>query len=709
MTAETALIAPNRQARRGQAHPPAAIVARSEGTILPLGASWIEAEQAYNFSLYAKHAESVVLLLFAEDDLARPLVEFRLDPRVNKTWMVWHCRLGGDVGAARYYAYRIDGPRAAGPGLWHAYDPEKVLLDPLAKEVFFPPAFDREAARRPGSNLGKAPLGVLPRPGPSPDPVPDRTPPLQPDTAIIYEMHVRGFTRNPNSGVPPERRGTFAGVIDKIPYLKELGITMVELLPVQQFDPQEGNYWGYMPLNFFAPHAGYASDARAARDEFRAMVRALHAADIQVILDVVYNHTAEAGPDGPTYSYRGIDNVAFYVMSDDPRAMYRDYTGCGNTLACASICTWTLILESLRYWVTEMHVDGFRFDLASVLARGPDGTLETADTSLLAAIRTDPILRHVHLIAEPWDAGWAYQLGTRFPGPGWCQWNGRFRDDVRRFVRGDPGMVGALMLRLYGSDDLFPDNPRDAHRPFETVNYVTCHDGFTLYDAVAYNEKRNWPNGHGNTDGAADNLSWNCGWEGDEDVPAAVMALRQRQAKNFFCLLMLANGVPMFAAGDEVPADSARQQQSLQPGQRDDLARLVVHRAACRPSSLREADDRLPQGASEPRPPALLARGRPLVRRRAGRRPVVRFAQPRLLPARCVAGRLRPLRHDQRVPRAARLRDPGEPAGRLASCDRHGARQPPRHRGTRARRPRWPPCASGSCHARSSSSWEETG
>ena len=255
-------------------------------------------------------------------------------------------------------------------------------------------------------------------------------------------MHVRGFTRNPNSGVLPERRGTFAGVVDKIPYLKELGITMVELLPVQQFDPQEGNYWGYMPLNFFAPHASYASDAREARDEFRAMVRALHAADIQVILDVVYNHTAEAGPDGPTYSYRGIDNVSFYLMSDDPRAMYRDYTGCGHTLACASICTWTLILESLRYWVTEMHVDGFRFDLASVLGRGPGGALETADTSLLAAIRTDPVLRHVHLIAEPWDAGWAYQLGTQFPGPGWCQWNSRFRDDVRRFVRGDPGMVG---------------------------------------------------------------------------------------------------------------------------------------------------------------------------------------------------------------------------------------------------------------------------
>jgi glycogen operon protein len=523
----------------------------TEGTILPLGAAWIEEEHAYNFSLYAQHAESVVLLLFAEDDLARPILEFRLDPRVNKTWNVWHCRLDGNVVEARYYAYRIDGPRPAGPEMWHAYDPEKALLDPYAKEVFFPPEFDRDAARCPGSNLGRAPLGVLPRRGPDPAVDHDRPPRHQSDAAIIYEIHVRGFTRSPSSGVPHERKGTFAGVIDKIPYLKELGITMVELLPVQQFDPQEGNYWGYMTLNFFAPHAAYAVDPRHARDEFRAMVGALHAAGIEVILDVVYNHTAEAGPGGPTYSYRGIDNVAYYVMSDDPREMYRDYTGCGNTLASCGISSRTLILESLRYWVTEMGVDGFRFDLASVLARGPGGTLETADTSLLAAIRTDPVLRHVHLIAEPWDAGWAYQLGSQFPGPGWCQWNGRFRDDVRRFVRGDPGMVGALMLRLYGSDDLFPDNPHDARTPFESVNYVTCHDGFTLYDTVAYNEKRNWPNGHGNTDGTADNLSWNCGWEGDEDLPAAVMTLRRRQAKNLFCLLMLANGVPMFAAGDE--------------------------------------------------------------------------------------------------------------------------------------------------------------
>jgi glycogen operon protein len=524
----------------------------TEGALLPLGAAWVEEERAYNFSLYAQHSESVVLLLFSEEDLEHPLVEYRLDPRVNKTWNLWHCRLAGhEVEGARYYAYRIDGPRAVGPGNWHLYDPQKALLDPFAKEVFFPPAFDRTAAQWPGPNLGRAPLGVLPERRPELAPEDREYPRRGPGNVVIYEMHVRGFTSSPTSGVAPERRGTYAGVIDKIPYLKELGVTMVELLPVQQFDPQEGNYWGYMTLNFFAPHSDYAVDPRNARDEFRAMVHALHAADIQVILDVVYNHTTEGGVGGPTYSFRGIDNASYYVMSDDAQHVYRDYTGCGNTLDCTSICTWTLILESLRYWVREMHVDGFRFDLASVLGRGPDGSFASADTSLLAAIRTDPILRHVHLVAEPWDAGWAYQLGTKFPGKGWCQWNGRFRDDVRRFVRGDSGMVGALMLRLYGSDDLFPDNLHDARRPFETVNYVTCHDGFNLYDLVAYDQKRNWPNGHGNTDGASDNLSWNCGWEGDDQVPAAVMTLRNRQAKNFFCLLLLANGVPMFAAGDE--------------------------------------------------------------------------------------------------------------------------------------------------------------
>ena len=304
------------------------------------------------------------------------------------------------------------------------------------------------------------------------------------------------------------------------------------------------------------------------------MVKALHAAGIEVILDVVYNHTAEGDHTGPTYSFRGIDNATYYLAVRRPRPPYRDYSGCGNTLACRTLAVRALILDSLRYWVTEMHVDGFRFDLASVLARDPDGSFGGPDDPLLTAIRADPVLRDVHLIAEPWDAAGAYQLGTRFPGAIWQQWNGRFRDDVRRFVRGDPGTVPALMRRLYGSDDLFPDDPRDACRPVQSINYVTCHDGFTLYDLVSYNRSTTRPTATGNADGTAENCSWNCGWEGDEGVPGDVMALRQRQAKNFCCLLLLANGIPMFFAGDEFLQHPARQQQPLQPGQRDDLARL---------------------------------------------------------------------------------------------------------------------------------------
>jgi glycogen operon protein len=519
------------------------------GSPNPPGASWVEEQQACNFALYSRHAERVTLLLFGEDDLARPVVVHDIDPRRNKTWDLWHCRLGeADLCGARYYAYSVDGPRA-GPGR-RGFDPEKVLLDPGAREVYFPPSFDREAARHPGPNAGMAPLGVLPRPEPAFDWGDDRRPLHDSDT-VIYEMHVRGFTMSPSSGVSPAARGTYAGVAEKVPYLKSLGVTTIELLPVQQYDPQEGNYWGYMPLNFFAPHRSYAADRSDPRREFKAMVKVLHEAGIAVILDVVYNHTAEGDHTGPTYSFRGIDDATYYLASDDPGRPYRDYSGCGNSLACHNIAVRFLILDSLRYWVTEMHVDGFRFDLASVLARNPDGSFGGPDDPLLTAIRADPVLREVHLIAEPWDAAGAYQLGTRFPGPLWQQWNGRFRDDVRRFVRGDRCTVPALMTRLYGSDDFFLDNPRDAQRPCGSINFVTCHDGFTLHDLVSYDRRHNEANGQGNADGMAENLSWNCGWEGTEGVPGDILALRQRQAKNLCCLLLLANGIPMISAGDE--------------------------------------------------------------------------------------------------------------------------------------------------------------
>jgi glycogen operon protein len=359
-------------------------------------------------------------------------------------------------------------------------------------------------------------------------------------------LHVKGFTARHNSGVTPENRGTFLGLIEKIPYLEELGVTVVELLPVHQFDPQEGNYWGYMTLNFFAPHRTYA--VRQPLREFQEMVRAFHAAGIEVWLDVVYNHTAEGDPSGPTYSMRGVDNSTYYLWQPDGH--YNNDSGCGNTTRCAHPVMRALVLSSLRHWAENTQVDGFRFDLASVLARDVHGHVDTDLPALIHEIGALGAQLDVRLVAEAWDIG-AYLLGRSFPGLTWRQWNGQFRDDLRAFVKGDPGKVGALMARLYGSDDLFPDRPGDVYRPYQSVNFLTAHDGFCLYDLVAYDQKHNHANGHDNSDGCGQNLSWNCGWEGDDNAPAEVLELRRRQVKNFCALLMLANGTPMFCAGDE--------------------------------------------------------------------------------------------------------------------------------------------------------------
>jgi len=522
-----------------------------EGEAFPLGATWIPEEQAYNFALYSKHATSVTLLLYDERDRVHSAAEFSLNHLRHKSGRIWHCRVPREaMQGAKYYAYAVDGPKSNGHYELRAFDSDKVLLDPYATSVYFPPTLDRRAAMQPGSNAGKAPLGVLYEDEPPFDWGDDNCRFREHDL-VIYEMHVKGFTRNPNSGVSPENQGTFLGVIDKIPYLKTLGVTAVELLPVHQFDPQEGNYWGYMTLNFFAPHDGYATDHRRAHNEFREMVKALHAADIEVILDVVFNHTAEGDHDGPCYSYKGIDNSTYYMTSGNPAMPYKNYSGVGNTLHCANRYVGRMILDSLRHWVQNCHVDGFRFDLASVFARRSDGSVYWGDSPIVSAIRSDPVLGKVRLIAEPWDARGLYQLGASFPGKRWFQWNGKFRDDVRRFVRGDPGLVPDIMCRLYGSDDLFPDDVMNAYHPYQSVNYVTSHDGFTLYDQVAYNERHNWANGEENRDGHRENYSWNCGWEGDEGVSSRVMALRKRQVKNFCILLMLSNGTPMFCAGDE--------------------------------------------------------------------------------------------------------------------------------------------------------------
>jgi len=523
--------------------------AQAEGTPLPLGATWIEEEKAFNFAVHAEHAESVTLLVYSADDLANPILTFPFDFIRNKSGRIWHCRLQlNQMRGARYYGYSVSGHSVSE---LHKFDPAKVLLDPYANCVFFPPDFDRNLAIGHGPNAGKAPLGVLTGHRTVFDWSGDVSPGPESD-AIIYELHVRGFTKNPNSGVHASHSGTYSGLVEKIPYLKELGITVVELMPVFQRDPQDGEYWGYMPLNFFAPHAQYASshDLDEQHLEFRRMVKALHMAGIFVVLDVVYNHTCEGDQRGPTYSFKGFDPGAYYMPSPEAGTPYANYSGTGNTLNFSQVHVRKIVMDSLRYWKDEMHIDGFRFDLASVFSRNADGSLNWRDAPIFSEIAADPELGRLALIAEPWDTG-AYQLGRGFPGSTWLQWNARFRDDVRRFIKGDPGMISDLMRRMYGSDDLFPDSRSDSYHAFQTVNYINSHDGFTLYDLVSYKEKHNWKNGQNNQDGMDENHSWNCGHEGDEGAPPEVLALRRRQVKNFCCVLLLSNGIPMFRAGDE--------------------------------------------------------------------------------------------------------------------------------------------------------------
>lgn len=523
-----------------------------EGTPFPLGVSWIVPDQAWNFAIYSQHAMTVSLLLYSDQNIIEPLIMFRFDRLRNKSGPIWHCRISrSSCLKAKYYAYRIEGPEPPDGFGESGFDSSKILLDPYAKSVHFPEQFERNIAQQAGPNDGKAPLGLLTVCQCQPSDRPTQRIRHGADL-IIYEMHVRGFTQHTNSGVSSERRGTFGGIIDKIPHLKKLGITAVELMPVFQFDPAEENYWGYMPLNFFSPHQSYATqgDACQQRSNFREMVDALHAAGIEVILDVVYNHTCEGDHSGPTYSYKGIDNGTYYVAAGEGDGSYANFSGTGNTLRTSHRIVQQLILDSLRYWVQEMGVDGFRFDLASIFTRSSNGIINVDDPPVFAQIANDPVLKGVRLIAEPWDAGGAYQLGRAFPGIHWQQWNGRFRDTMQRFVRGDSGVIRDLMTRLYGSDDLFPDNVLNSFRPFQSINYVTSHDGLTLYDLVSYNQKRNAANGHNNTDGH-DDLSWNCGQEGDDDVSDEVIQLRKQQVRNFFCLLMLSNGTPMFRMGDE--------------------------------------------------------------------------------------------------------------------------------------------------------------
>jgi glycogen operon protein len=471
-----------------------------------------------------------------------------LDPVRNRAYHYWHVFVP-EVAPGQLYGYRVTGPTAPDRGL--RFDPTKVLLDPYGRGVVVPKTYDRLAAQHPGDNAAAAMKSVVVDNG-AYDWEGDLPLNLPAARSVIYEMHVRGFTRHPSSGVGEQARGTFAGLIEKIPYLQQLGVTAVELLPVFQFDafdapPGKMNYWGYAPISFFAPHQAYSSrqDPLGPVDEFRDMVKALHRAGIEVILDVVYNHTAEGNEHGPTLCFRGIDNPTYYMLENEG-AQYANYTGCGNTFNANHPVVRRMIVDSLRYWVEEMHVDGFRFDLASILSRDSNGH-PLPSPPVLWDIESDPSLATTKLLAEAWDAAGLYQVGS-FVGDAWKEWNGRFRDDVRDFFRGEPGSLRGVADRIVGSPQVYGHKMRETE---QSVNFVTCHDGFTLNDLVSYNGKHNEANGEDNRDGANDNRSWNCGIEGPTDDPA-VEKLRNRQIKNFMTVTMMSLGVPMILMGDEV-------------------------------------------------------------------------------------------------------------------------------------------------------------
>jgi isoamylase len=505
-----------------------------------------------NFSVFSRYATSVELLLYETALSPEPFQIIRLDPETNRTFFSWHVYVEG-LPKGVHYTWRVDGP-ADTRNTGFRFDKEQGLVDPYATGVT-DYLWDRSRACRENS-AGSASMRAVVPGDEGYDWEGDQPLDRPFENSIIYEMHVGGFTRHPSSNVAYP--GTFSGLIQKIPYLQALGITEVELMPVMAFDGQDvpeetrrlglKNFWGYSPHSFFSPHPAYCVSPASGtqRREFRDLVKALHRAGIGVILDVVFNHTAEAGPDGPIINFKGLGNNTFYHLDPRDRRLYRDYTGCGNTINCNHPLVTRFLVECLEYWVREMHVDGFRFDLASVLARGEDGT-PLYDAPAPWNIEFSSILARSTLIAEAWDAGGLYQVGA-FPGFRWAEWNGRYRDVIRRFVRGDPGLIAEVATRVSGSSDLYQQAGR---LPINSINFVTCHDGFTLWDLVSYNRKHNEANGENNRDGSDQNLSWNCGDEG-QTSDAGILSLRMRQAKNFVAILLLSRGVPMILAGDEV-------------------------------------------------------------------------------------------------------------------------------------------------------------
>jgi glycogen operon protein len=525
------------------------IQAVRSGTPLPLGAH--PRGNGVNFAMFSRHATGVRLDLFDRADAASPARSIILDATRNKTGDIWHVWLDG-IQPGQLYGFRVAGPYAPHEG--HRFNPNKLVLDPCAtaidapahRDARFAVGYDAASPQKDLSysevdDAGSAPKGVITYE--DFDWHGDQPLRLPWTSTVIYELHVRGYTIDPSAGV--RSPGTYRGLMQKIPYLKDLGVTAVELMPVQEFD-DTGNFWGYDPVSFFAPKASYSSVRRDGAQilEFKEMIRAFHHAGIEVILDVVFNHTGEGDELGPTLSFRGIDNAIYYWLADDKR-YYRNFTGTGQTVNASHPIVRDLILDALRYWVMEMHVDGFRFDLASVLGRDVHGRV-LADAPLLERIAEDPILRDAKLIAEAWDAAGAYQVGA-FSHRRWAEWNGHFRDDVRRFWRGDAGILGRFASRICGSSDLYAGSGKG---PECSVNFITCHDGFTLNDLVSYADKHNEANGEGNRDGAGENFSANYGVEGDSADPA-IELVRERQIRNFLLTLAISRGVPMLLAGDE--------------------------------------------------------------------------------------------------------------------------------------------------------------
>lgn len=522
-----------------------------EGKIHPLGAT--PDKNGVNFSLFSEHATGVELLLFRKYNDLDPYQKIILNPKFHRTFNFWHIYVKG-LKPGTYYAYRVDGPKNI-HNKGHRFNKNKVLIDPYARGISNT-LWKRADACTPEDNLHTSMRGAIvdtsnydwENDAPLNRPM---------NETIIYELHARGFTNSPSSRC--KYPGTFKGLIEKISYLKELGITAVELLPVFEFDNTEishlshngsplKDYWGYNTIGYFAPESAYCVNAKKAEHikEFRDMVKALHKAGIEVILDVIFNHTGEGDHLGPTLNFKGIDNSIYYYLLPHDKSYYLNFSGCGNSFNSNHPVVGNFILKCLEYWVKEMHVDGFRFDQGSILSRGQDGKPMQYPPTLWD-IELSEVLANTKIITEAWDASGLYQVGS-FPGYRWAEWNGRYRDDIRRFVKGDPGLIGAVATRIAGSADIYEST---GHLPINSINFITSHDGFTLNDLVSYNNKHNAANGDNNSDGANDNFSWNCGAEGQTNDPD-IEKLRDRQIKNFIAILMLSQGVPMILAGDEI-------------------------------------------------------------------------------------------------------------------------------------------------------------